>query len=146
MKSAILAAIAPLFALLFSGCIIVDAHKETPNSTTTTASAAASSAPQDLASKEIDVASRLSMEASRAEALKRIAQRQGLRPDSQARLVWAAYLHLSWDDVKVAVIRTLIDNPEFSPQAKEAVLDGLNRHVRFDPNKSVLLEAVGKKG
>ena len=145
MKSATLSAITPLFALLFPGCIIVDAHKETPHSTTDTASAAVC-APQDLASKEIDAASRLSNQAARAEALKRIAQRQGLRPDSQARLVWAAYLHLSWDDAKVDVIRTLIDNPEFSPQAKEAVLDGLNRHVAFDPNRSVLLEAVSKKG
>jgi hypothetical protein len=147
MKPAILTLIAPLLGLFLSGCIIVDAHKESPASTTAaSSSAAAACAPQDLTSKEIDAASRLSREPSRVEALKRIAQRPGLRPDSQARLVWAAYLHLSRDDSKVDVIRTVIDNPEFSPQAREAVLDGLNRHVSFDPSKTVLLEAVSKKG
>jgi hypothetical protein len=147
MKSAVLAMIAPLLGLFLSGCIIVDAHKESPGTTTAaSSSAAAVCAPQDLATKEIDAASRLSHEPSRVEALTRIAQRQGLRPDSQARIVWAAYMHLSRDDSKVAVIRTVIDNPDFSPQAREAVLDGLNRHVSFDPSKSVLLEAVSKKG
>jgi hypothetical protein len=139
MRLAISVAIACVATL--GGCIIIDAHKESTAQSTT-----APAASNDLTSREIDAAAKLAHEPERVEALGRIAKRPGLRPDSQARVVWAAYMRLSSDDGKVNVIRTVIDSPEFSADAKWAVLEGLHRYVSIDSNRALLLEAVSKKG
>jgi hypothetical protein len=135
-----------LLGLASTGCLVISANRSV--------SPAPSPAPRevyrpadefhssDLLVKEVDAAAALGFEQSRVEALTRIARRVPLRPDIQARLVWAAYLRMDFEQNKMELIRTVLKNPSCEDDARGAVLDGLN-HLSFEQNRRELLELVG---
>src|SRR5262245_1336390 len=76
---------------------------------------------------EIDAAGKLDFEDSRVNALKQVAGRSGLTPANQVHLVNVTLRKLSFDQGRVDVLLTLIQNPAFSPAAKEAIFRQMER-------------------
>ncbi len=93
---------------------------------------------------EIDAIGKLSFDADRHSAYKRIAAREGLCASSQAYLVEAAFKNLSFESAKVDVLLTLIENPNFSPATKNAILSQLER-LSFESNKREIIEAMNER-
>lgn len=94
---------------------------------------------------EINAASTLQFDPSRRDALVAIAQRRGLADSSQEYLVCMTMERLEFEPSKRDVIQKLINNPEFSPRGKAAVLRNLNRFA-FDPTRADLLREMQGKG
>lgn len=135
-----------LLGLASTGCLIISADRTVAPAPSPQASYPPTMeyGPDDLVVREVDAASGLTFEPSRVEALTRIARRVPLRPDVQARIVWAAYLRLDFEPNKVGVIKAVLDNPSCDDAARAAVLDGLGR-LNFEPNRRELLERVSQR-
>lgn len=93
---------------------------------------------------EIDAIGKLNFDAGKVTALKNIAVRRPLAAPVQIHLVNTTLSCLSFDAGKVEVLKVLIENPEFSPGAKEAILRQMER-LAFDGSRSAVLEAIQKR-
>lgn len=93
---------------------------------------------------EIDATAKLSFDAGKVTALKNVASRAGLPVSCQVHLVNTALGCLSFDSGKVEVLKALIENPSFSPAAREAIFRQLDR-LAFDASRSSILEAVQRR-
>src|SRR4051812_33650887 len=71
---------------------------------------------------EIDAAGKLKFETARAEVLRSIAVRKGLSVVEQQRLVWVTMYRLKLDPPREQILTTLIDNPDFTQDAKSKIL------------------------
>jgi hypothetical protein len=100
--------------------------------------------PQDPTVVEIGAVRKLSMDSNRQDAYGHIAAREGLSEGAQVYLVASAFRHLSFENAKMSVLMTLIANPSFSPDAKKAILERLDR-LAFESNRTAILDAVSKK-
>ncbi len=118
------------------GCLVIHSEK-------THAPRSASVEPEDVTVREIDAVGKLTFENNRREAYKGIAERPGLSEGAQVHLVEAAFSGLTFEDAKVDVLRTLIRNPCFSPAAKTAILEGLDR-LTFEDNQRKILDTLSK--
>jgi hypothetical protein len=140
MKTGLLSVVAGLVVLLAQGCLVINAAKKEPLDSPQRYGAD----PQDAAVAEISAVSKLSFDSNRQAAYKRIAERQDLSEGAQVYLVAAAFRHLSFENAKMDVLMTLVNNPAFSQRAKRAILDRLDR-LSFENNKAALLDAVSKR-
>ena len=93
--------------------------------------------------REIDTAGQLAFDNNKAAILTSIAQREDLSPAAQVHLVDVTFKHLSFENMKVDVLLALIENPNFSTDARSAILGRLDR-LAFETNKIKILEALGQ--
>ena len=100
--------------------------------------------PRDATIVEIDAVSKLSFDNNRQNAYRRIAGREGISDSAQVHLVVAVFRHLSFENAKMDVLLTLVNNPSFSQAAKRAILDRLDR-LAFENNKTQILDAMTKR-
>ena len=101
--------------------------------------------PYSVTHEEIDAASRLTFDSSKADALGRIAGRPGLAPHEQQHLVMAVVDGLAFEASRADVLRKLIGNPGFAPPAKACILRHLDRFA-FDSTRADLLKAMDGRG
>jgi len=125
-----------LTALGATGCIVIHSEEDVP-------CRPRSVEPVDLTIREIDAAGKLAFDNDKAAAFKKIAQREGLSERAQRHLVDAAFRRLAFENQKVHVLLTLIENPSFTPAAKAALLDRLDR-LAFENNKRTILDALSE--
>ena len=93
---------------------------------------------------EINAISRLSFDADRQHAYKRIAAREGLSEGAQVHLVKEALDNLSFEAAKEDAVLTLIRNPGFSSAAESAILKRLDK-FSFENSKNKILEAINQR-
>jgi hypothetical protein len=136
MKTWLLIVGLALVMVLANGCIVIDTEKtETSWSPTE---------PEDVTIREIDAVGKLSLEDNQREGYKRIAQRHNLSSGAQVHLVEAVFEHLSLEDSKVDVLLALVHNRCFSPEAKGAILDRLDR-LALEDSRREILSAMNKR-
>ena len=131
----------------FSGCVDVSigSRRVMPPPAPVVVSPAIQLSPADAATvAEIDAAARLEFESARVQSLNAIAQRTTLGPIAQVHLINATYRVLSFDNNKVAVLRTVIANPSFSDSARQAIVSQLGR-LSFDSNRQTLLREIDRR-
>lgn len=123
------------------GCVMIlgDHHKEGPD-----VPERYGADPQDANVVEIGAVNKLTFDNSRQEAYGRIASRQGISEGAQVYLIASVFKHLSFENAKVDVLMTLIANPSFSPAAKKAILERLDK-LSFENNKTTILDALAKR-
>ncbi|MBN1359674.1 MAG: hypothetical protein JW993_03730 [Sedimentisphaerales bacterium] len=98
----------------------------------------------DATIQEIDAVGKLDFDNNRHAAYRNIARREGLSDRAQVHLVDAVFKRLSFENMKVDVLLTLIENPCFSPAAKGAILSRLDS-LAFENNKLQILQAIDKR-
>jgi hypothetical protein len=94
---------------------------------------------------EINAASTLQFEPSRKEMLAAIAGREGISDASQEYLVCMSLDKLQFEPSKKEVLETLVNNPDFSPRGKAALLRNLHR-LDFEATRTALLREMQGKG
>jgi hypothetical protein len=94
---------------------------------------------------EINAAMQLGFDAMKVDHLKSIASRRGLTPAEQEYVACNALHRISFDNMKVEVLKVLIDNPDFSYRAKGKILRHLNA-IAFDNMRVEVLHAMEGKG
>ncbi len=138
MKKELLAGALVLAVVWMTGCISIHSEEETipprpsPGRATTTTI------------REIDAVGKLDFDNNRKTGYENIAKREGLSERAQVHLVDAVFKRLSFDNMKVDILLTLIKNPCFSPAAKAAILDRLDR-LSFENHKTQILEAMNRR-
>jgi hypothetical protein len=137
MKMCSLLAVLILAAGWAGGCLVIHSEK-------TTSPRPESVEPEDVTIREIDAVGKLAFDNGRREAYKRIAERPGLSDGAQVYLIEAVFGRLAFEDAKVDVLRALIHNPCFSPAAKAAILERLDR-LAFEGNRRKILDAISKE-
>ncbi len=125
-----------LTALGATGCIVIHSEEEVP-------CRPRSVEPEDITIREIDVAGKLAFDNDREAAFKKIAKREGLSERAQLHLIDAAFKRLAFENAKVNVLLALVGNPSFTPAAKAALLDRLDR-LAFENNKRTILNALSE--
>ena len=100
---------------------------------------------QDVTLSEIDAVSQLSFDSGKLDAYKDIAARPQLSAPAQAYLVQRALDDLSFESSRLVVVQTLIKNPDFLAEGKQAILDNLTA-FSFDSSKQSVLTALNKRG
>jgi hypothetical protein len=138
MRTAILVSGLVLTAMWLPGCVVVHTEEEHVPSRPRTAG------PDDATIREIDTVGKLSFDNDRRAGFKNIAQREELSDRAQVHLVEVAFKRLSFENSKVDVLTTLIQNPCFSPAAKAAILERLDR-LSFENNKTQILDAINRR-
>jgi hypothetical protein len=94
---------------------------------------------------EINAAMGLGFDNMRVEQLRKIASRRGLTPAEQEYVACNALHRMSFDNMKVDVLKVLIDNPDFSYRAKGKILRHLNA-IAFDNMRLDVMRAMEGKG
>ena len=125
-----------LVAVCATGCIIIRSEEEVP-------CRPRPAGPVDVTISEIDAAGKLAFDSDREEAFKKIARREKLSEPAQLHLIDATFKRLAFENAKVDVLLTLVDNPSFTIGAKAALLDRLDR-LAFENDKRKILDAVGQ--
>ena len=100
---------------------------------------------RSVVTDEIDAAGRLTFDDAKVQALSSVARRPGLAPAEQEHLVCVTIGSVVFDDSRLRVLRTLIDNPDFGPRAKSAILHNLGAFP-FDDSRTTLLRAMEGRG
>jgi hypothetical protein len=77
-------------------------------------------------------------------ALDSIARRTGISPQAQARIARAA-VSLNFESSRSQILMALIHNPDFSPHAKNVILDNLGR-LEFESSRQQILQALDARG
>ncbi len=98
----------------------------------------------DATVAEIDAVGKLSFDSERKKGYERIAERDGLSPESQIYLVEAVLKKLSFDNAKEEVLLTLIANPGFSNAAEREILERIDR-LAFESSKKKILKAISDR-
>jgi len=93
---------------------------------------------------EIDAATKLSFDDGKVQTLRNVAARPSLTPPAQVHLINTVLRTLSFDASKVNVLLVLIENPAFSPAAKEAIFRQLER-LQFDATRTQVMAAIQKR-
>ena len=99
----------------------------------------------DVTISEIDAVSQLSFESGKFNAYRNIASRPKLSAPAQVYLVQKSLDELSFESSNNAVIMTLIDNPDFLAEGKQAIFDNLDA-FSFDSSKQSILSALDRRG
>ena len=99
----------------------------------------------DITLSEIDAVSQLSFESSRLSAYQDIASRPQLSADVQVYLVEQSLKMLSFESSKQSIVMTLVHNPCFMAEGKQAIIDNLNA-FSFESSKQAVLAALNKRG
>jgi len=101
--------------------------------------------PADAATvAEIDAAARLDFETSRLKSLQQIAQRADLSSVVQVHLVNVGYRTLSFEQNKMALLRTVIANASFADATRQAIMSQLGA-LSFDANRQAILREVNER-
>jgi len=93
---------------------------------------------------EIKAISKLSFDADKQRAYKRIAAREGLSEAAQVHLVNEALNNLSFEAAKEDIVLTLIRNPDFASAAESAILKRLDK-FSFESSKNKILDAINQR-
>lgn len=120
-----------------SGCIVIHTEEEGPCKPVVVQ-------PEDAALREIDATGKLAFDHDRKEGYERIAGREGLGDGAQVYLVEAVFKRLTFEQMKVDVLLTLVKNPSFSAAAEAALLDRVDR-LDFEHNKRKILDAISER-
>lgn len=147
MKTILACLSATTALVLWSGCVISVGGRTTqaPPPPPALPALPATTTPGEAATcAEIDAAARLDFDAGRRDALVGIAGRPELSSVAQVHLVNVTYRCLSFDDMKLAVLRKLIANPAFADAARQAMVSQLNL-LAFDANRQAILRAVNER-
>ena len=131
MKKVMLTCGLALAAIWMQGCIAIHSEETTVGPT----------GPDDVVIREIDAVAKLSYQNNRRTAYANIAQRKELSDRVQVHLVAAVFKRLSYENMKADVLLTLIKNPCFSPAAKAAILDRLDR-LSYESHRTQVLQAM----
>lgn len=137
MTRAILTCGIVLAALCAQGCVYVNREEKVVSPPPSSAGS------EDITIREIDTVSRLAFADNQAAGLKNIARREDLSPEAQVHLVDVTFKRLAFEDMKVDVLITLIKNPNFSEEARSAIIDRINR-LAFEGNRMEVLEALSR--
>jgi len=132
MKNSVLVVVLTAWAVCLAGCLIIAEDEE------------AICVADDPAIVEIDAISKLSFDADRQHAYKRIAAREGLSEAAQVHLVKEALDNLSFEAAKEDILLTLIRNPGFSSAAESAMLKRLDK-FSFESSKNKILEVINQR-
>lgn len=142
-----------LFLLGGAGCIVIGSGNS--SSPKNPPGAAASAGRGDVCAvdpreytvtiDEINAAMGLSFDNMRADQLKKIAARRGLSPAEQEYVACNALHRIGFDNMKVEVLKVLIDNPDFSYRAKGKILRHLNA-IAFDNMRIDVMRSMEGKG
>lgn len=127
-----------LAAITMQGCIAIHTEEERMPPRPSRREA------DDVTVREIDAVSKLSFDNNRRDGYRNIAARDELSDRAQVRLVDAIFKHLSFENMKVDVLLTLIENPCFSPAAKGAILDRLDR-LEFENHRTQILQTLNRR-
>ena len=100
---------------------------------------------RSVVTDEIDAAGGLTFDDAKVQALSSVARRPGLTPAEQEHLVCVTIGSVVLDESRLRVLRTLIDNPDFGPRAKSAILHYLDAFP-FDDSRTTLLRATEGRG
>jgi len=131
MKKGVLVVVLTASAVCLAGCVII-ADEEVIG------------VADDPTIAEINAISKLSFDADRQRAYKRIAAREGVSEAAQVHLVKEALDNLSFEAAKEDVLLTLIRNPGFVSAAESAILKRLDK-FSFENSKNKILEAVNQR-
>lgn len=132
MRNGILVVVLIASAVCLAGCLIISADEDV------------TCVPDDPTIAEVNAVSKLSFDADRQRAYKRIAAREGLSQAAQVHLVKEALDNLSFEAAKEDVVLTLIRNPGFSSAAESAILKRLGK-FSFENSKNKILEAINQR-
>ena len=134
--------LASVSLLMLTGCVVaIGTGRETPPpppAVVMTDSADAAT----LA--EIDAAARLSFDSARAEALSRIATRDGLPCALQIHLVNVVFRRLSFESNKMEVLSKIIARPDFEDRTRHTIVAQLNQ-LSFDSNRQSILQQINER-
>ena len=136
MRKGLLALAWAAVALWAQGCIVICADAEDWEPCCPQVDG-----PDGVTIREIDAVKDLAFDNDRAEAYERIARREGLSEQAQIHLIEACLRHLSFENAKVEVLLALTENPGFTPAARAALLDRLDR-LAFEQDKRRILARV----
>ncbi|UCD50265.1 MAG: hypothetical protein JSW27_22395 [Phycisphaerales bacterium] len=121
-------------ALWAPGCIVIHTEEDAPYRPR-------AAGPPSAAMQEINAVRKLSFDSDRAERYAQIARREGLSERTQIYLIEAVLKHLAFENAKVDVLLALAGNPSFTPGARAALLERLDR-LAFEHDKRAILEAL----
>lgn len=93
---------------------------------------------------EIDAIAKLSFDNGKKDGFVAVASRPGISHGVQVHLVNTSLRSLSFDGSKVDVLLPLIQNPSFSPAAKEAIFRQLDL-LSFDASKTRIMNAIQER-
>ena len=93
---------------------------------------------------EIDAIGRLFSESDKHQRYRALAARPGLPAEAQIYLVKSSLKHLFSESAKENVFLTLIQNPDFTYAAKQAILVRLN-HLFSENSKNRVLTAIQER-
>jgi len=99
----------------------------------------------DVTLSEIDAVSQLSFDSGKLAAYQDIAARPHLSAAAQVYLVQRALDELSFESSRLSVVQTLIKNPDFLAEGKQAILDNLDA-FSFDSSKQSVLTSLNRRG
>lgn len=94
---------------------------------------------------EIDAAADLTFDNAKETVFKNIAARPMLSGRAQKYLIDKSMWSLTFDNAKEAVMLTLIKNPDFLAEGKQAILENLNK-LTFDNAKERVLSELNRRG
>lgn len=97
------------------------------------------------AAQEIDASAKLSFETSRVEVLERIATQPGLMPTDQLYLIQAIFQQLSFDSNREKLLVSLIHNPSFNLESRQAVLARISE-LSFESTRTYILQELHNRG
>ena len=147
MKNVTLACGLLLATLWMQGCISVHSTKRTtpprPAAPKSVPAAPVTAEPQpdDMTIREIDAVGTLASQSRRLEFYASFAGRTDLSPRVQVYLVETTFKRLSAQSDRLTVLRTLIANPAFSPEAKNAILNRLS-NIASESDRAEILKRL----
>jgi hypothetical protein len=146
MKITTTSSLLALAATLLVGCVGISiGNKNAKDAPPPPAVVVVASEPGDQATlAEINAAAGLNFENARTDALRTIAQRPNLTPACQVQLANQVFKKIDMNNDKVAVLVTLINNPAFSPPAKQTIMAQLSK-LSFDNDRQTILKAVNER-
>ena len=120
-----------------TGCVIIDVEK-------VHSCKPAPAEPVEATIQEIDAVGKLDFDHDRQSGYKRIAQREDLSDAVQIHLIEAVFEQLQFEQAKVDVLLTLVENPSFNSSGRTALLERVDC-LAFDHNKKRILDAVNDR-
>ena len=127
--------------IALTGCIVVGVERNNSPQAVAVPSTTADS----VTFAEIDAAAKLDFENARVSALIPIAGRTNLTAASQVYLINTSMKRLDFDNDKITVLKTLINNQAFCNPAKQTILTSLGK-LSFDNDRAGLLASINQRG
>jgi len=142
MKKIVLSLAVGMLAVGLTGCIVVGVQRKASSDDVITTPVATT---ESVAFAEIDAAAKLDFDNARANALNAIAARPSLSTAAQVHLIDRVLKRLDFENSKVLVLHTLIQNASFSNPAKQTILANIDK-IAFNNNRVDMLAWINQRG